>query len=610
MPLHALMPEGRLAARQLPGPSLFVFGRLKHGISREAAQSNLTPIVNDLAREYPATGAGFQVRITDIRSRVGTSEIRAFASAMLFLAGLVLLTACVSIATGLTARTMDRHREIGIRISLGAGRFRVMRLMLIEALVIAGVSGTIALGMVWWATRVLSQLSVPIDPPMQVDVHPDARVFLVATVVSILVSVVATVAPSRVIATLDPNHALKGLAGSISGRRWATRDLLTVAQVVFSCVLMAASILSIVGMRRALAMPLGFDADRVATVTLDFDVAKYTQEQQWLFMERAAHDVRRLPGVEGVAYVGGLPLGLLQSLISAFPEGRPPDVQPATPVAQYPITEDYFRTMGIRMVDGRDLSARDTDKAVVNEAFVRQILHSTPAIGTRVTLGNLSGGVSGQKKSVEIVGVVVDGKYISLAESSRAAIFTLLYDSPWGRPIMVVRASEPPSSMAATVRRSIANLDPTLPVRNVGSAEQLIAPAFLPNRAAAFTLTSFGVVALVLAMTGIHGVVSYAVSRRRWEIGVRVALGASRVRVISLVLGRIVVISGTGIALGVVSTVALARVLQQIVYLASSDEPMLLGMVTVTMLVVVAGALVGPTIRSLRIEPMIALRSE
>jgi ABC-type antimicrobial peptide transport system permease subunit len=175
---------------------------------------------------------------------------------------------------------------------------------------------------------------------------------------------------------------------------------------------------------------------------------------------------------------------------------------------------------------------------------------------------------------------------------------------------MAVRASGSPSSMAETVRRTIATLDPRLPVLNVGSLEQLMAPALLPNRAAAMTLTAFGVVAMLLALAGIHGVISYTVSRRRREIGVRVALGASRASVIGLVLGRIAVICGTGLALGVLATVALARVLSQLVYLASSAEPIVLGWVTAVMLLVVAVALLGPTVRSLRIEPMLALRSE
>jgi ABC-type enterochelin transport system permease subunit len=168
--------------------------------------------------------------------------------------------------------------------------------MLIEALVIAGVSGAIALWMVWWTAHVLSQLSIPaLNLPVQVDVHPDARVFFVATVVSMLASVVAAIAPGHTIATLDPIRTLKGIDGSLSGRRWGTRDLLTVVQVVFSCVLMAACLLSLVGMRRALALPLGFDAERVAAVTLDFDVAKYNAEQQRVFMTSPADLVRFLP---------------------------------------------------------------------------------------------------------------------------------------------------------------------------------------------------------------------------------------------------------------------------------------------------------------------------
>jgi predicted permease len=531
---------------------------------------------------------------------------------VLFLAGLVLLAAIASVATALTARTIDRHREIGIRISLGAGRIRVIRMVLVEALVIAGVSGAIAFGMVWWTTHVLSQLSIPaLSLPVLVDVHPDARVFLLAVIVSILASVGATIAPSRIIAALDPNHTLKGLPGLTSGRRWAARDLLTVAQVIFSCVLMAACLLSIVGMRRALIVPLGFDADRVAAVTLDFDVATYTPEQQTLFMQRAADEVRRLPAVVSVAYARELPLTGAFTLRFVVPEGRTPALQPQLLALLYSVTADYFRTMGIRRLAGRDLDVRDTSKALVNEAFVRQVLGSAPAIGTHVTFGN--GGnsaASGPKVSFEIVGVVAGGKYVSLAESSQAAIFTPFSDAPFGRPTMVVRTSGSAASMAATVGRTIATLDPRLPALNVGSLDQLIAPALLPNQAAAIVLTAFGVIGLLLAMTSIHGVVSYTISRRHWEIGLRVALGASRARVIGLVLGRVVVISGAGVAVGILVTVALTGVLSHIVYLASSAEPIVLGGVTAVMLFAVATAMAGPTARSVRIEPTVALKSQ
>jgi predicted permease len=612
IPVHAFLPEARLAARQPPGPACTILGRLKDRVSREAAQSNLMTIANDLAREYPATDAGYRVLVTDVESRLNTPQIRAFASGVLLLAGLVLLAATASVATALTARTIDRHREIGIRISLGAGRLRVIRMVLVEALVIAGVSGAIAYGMAWWTTHLLSQLSIPVlGLPVQVDVHPDARVFLVAVIVSMLASVGATIAPGRLIVALDPNHTLKGLQGPLSGRRWAARDLLTVAQVIFSCVLMAACLVSIVGMRRALFVPIGFDAKRVAAVTLDFDVAKYTPEQQSLFMQRAADEVRRLPAVVNVAYARELPLTGAFTLRFVVPEGRTPAVQPSPLAVLYSVTPDYFRTMGIRRLAGRDLDVRDTSKALVNEAFVRQVLGSAPAIGTHVTFGN--GGnsaASGPKVSLEIVGVVAGGKYVSLAESSQPAIFTPFSDAPFGRPTMVVRTSGSAASIAPTVGRTIATMDPRLPVLNVGSLDQLIAPSLLPNQAAAIVLTAFGVLGLLLAMTSIHGVVSYTISRRRWEIGLRVALGASRVRVIGLVLGRVAVISATGIALGVLGTVGLTGVLGHIVYLASSAEPIVLGGVTAMMLLAVAIALTGPIARSLRIEPAVALKSQ
>jgi predicted permease len=608
MPLHSMMPEARLVSRQ-PGPTLVMFGRLKPGVSREAARGNFAMIAGDLAREYSRADSHARVLIrNDVGWMRNWPVLREFASAMLVLAGFVLLAACASVATGLTVRTIDRHREIGIRLSLGASRFRVVRLVLIEVLVIAAVSGLLAITIVSGTTPMVSHLVVPSDPPIQVDVHPDATVFLLATAVSILGSAIAATAAARAIAGIDPNQALKGLGGLLSTRRWTARDVLTGAQVVFSCVLMAACVLSLVGLRRALAVSLGFDVDRVATVTMDFDVAKYSREQQRMFMERAIEEVRRLPGVEAATYVGGLPLGLARNLVYAVPAGQPLDASDA-PLPLYPITADYFRTMGVRVLEGRELNVQDTGKAVVNEAFVHQILQSNRAVGVRVSLGNVYFR-SATNQSLEIAGVVADGRYLSLSESHQPAIFTPLYDTPFGRPTMAVRTLGRPAALAVTVRRTIAALDPELPMRNVGSASELIAPAFLANRAAAALLTVFGIVALLLAIASIHAVVSYAVSKRRREISVRVALGAARARVVGLVAGRVLAVSAAGIVVGVLATLALRRVLQQIVYQASSDEPVVLGGVTVVMLFAIAIALVVPAIRSVRIEPMEALRVE
>lgn len=609
IPLHALMPEARLADRTKQGISLTLVGRLRSGISADAAQENLGSIATTLAREFPSPGAEHRLLVTDVGWVSRMPALRTFASAMTALTLLLLAVAFFNAALTFTNRVLDRRKELQVRVALGASRARITRLVLAEVIAITGTGTLLGLVLATAATRFLSRSTLPGDPPLQFDVHLEPVVLSAALLAAGAAVVIAALAAAHAVTALDLASGLKETSGSASNVRRLTRELLMVAQVSVSCVLMTACLISVDDLRRAVTMPLGFDAERLATLTMDFDVARYSPQEQRAFMQRAAARVRGLPGVASTTYVTTLPLATLQLQRAASRESADNADTPPAPVVFYAVAGDYLRTMGMRIVDGRDLRDDDPAHAIVNQAFVRQVLGRKPALGARVRIGAPQQS-AGDAPLFEIVGVTTDAKYESLWESSRPAIFTPLLETPFGRPTLVVRTTTTPAGTAAEARRAIAALDPRLPIRNVGSAGQLLTPAFVATSVAAALSTAFGAIATALAVLGLHGVVTYAVLRRRREVGIRLALGSSQARIVAAVTGRVAALALAGLAVGLLASGVARRLLTAAGYLTGEHGPALLLLIPLVMCLATAGALVGPVTRCLRIQPATALRSE
>lgn len=592
---------------------VFVVGRLREGVSRDQAAANLNAITAALGREFPKTDAEYRVRVTD-PGWLGDGfarPIQAFATGVLLLASLVLFTACANVATALAVHTLDRHREIAIRMSLGAGRFRLVRLVILEALILASLGGVLAIVLTRAGTEALSAWWLPIDVPTQVDVRPDWSVVLAAGAAVVLAVLTASVGPVRLMLRLQPNQAMKGGTGwALAGRVGRVRGALVGLQVSLCCVLVAAALVSAVGLRRAMHVPVGYDGNDLRFATLDFSAAGYAYDQTHRAnaAQRALQAVRSLPGVTQVAFSSGaVPLGGNAPYQKVYPQAKLAQSASLPMALSYRVSEGFLETMGIPLLAGRTLAATDQAGqpyvAVVNQAFVRQVLETTAPIGHKFHLNALTG------PTWEVVGVVPVGKYESISETPKPAIFLPVAQAGYDSIRLVARVPGARPQFLERLRQTLSTLDPGVPVL-VDDSESASAWAFFPIRMAVVVLSSLAVVALLLAANGLYGAFAYVVASREREIGLRVALGAGSVRVLRGILGPVALVTAVGVGLGVGGALGLSQVLDRIVPLARPQDPIVLVLLIAVMGGVATLAMAAPAFRSLRVSPVVALKAE
>lgn len=589
----------------------WIVGRLKAGTTASAAEANLNAVAAIIAREHPAADEGLHVRLTQpgfVGEALGR-PVAAFTFGLLAIAGLVLLVACVNLASVLAARGADRQRELAIRVSIGASRGRIVRQLLVETVLLALAGGAVGCAIASAGTRALSAWHAPVDFPVQFDIAVDPAVMLFATLVSLASGVVFGIAPARRAARVDPIAAIKeSREGDPLRRRWPMRDMLVAVQVSVCFVLVASSLMSLRGLQHALTMPLGFEPRGVAMLGFELGLGGYSRDQGMRFQQRALAAVERLPGVAAAAYGNSLPLSIDQSTTRVHAiEDAVPRASEMPRSVRYEVSPGYFRALGIRLVQGRDFEWGDTaDRplvAVVNEAFVRSVLHGRDPVGRRLRYG-------WSDAPIEIVGVVESGRYQSLTESPTSAMFVPIQQAYNTTTTLLARGDVPADQLVASMRQAIAALDPGLTIYGAGTVEQMLGFALFPNQVAAVALTAFGVLGMLLAATGINGTVAYAVSQRRREIGIRVAVGATSGSVLRLVLARMVGLIAIGAAIGFLMALAAGRLLASVVYQASPHDPIVFVSVGGILALVGIISCWAPAQRSLRIDPMIALRLE
>jgi predicted permease len=600
--------EGRSWLESRASFNVQVIGRLRPGVSRQQAEANLATIMAALIAEYPNVNDGIRLHLARpgfVGDALG-GPVRAFTGGVMLLAALVLLAACVNLASLLSARAADRDRELGIRQSIGAGRGRILRQLLTESVLLAALGGAGGWVLAAVLLRLLSQWHAPLDFPIQFDVMPDIRVLLFTAAASMLTGMLFGIAPARQAWKADPNRALKGGRGK-QGQKFAGRDLLLAAQVALCCVLVTGCLVAFRGLARSLSMPLGFQSKGLMIAGFDLALARYSGDDGRAFQERALAAVARLPGVTAAGIGNSVPLSIDQSTNTIFPEGTTDFRQSqGKSVAHYQIAPGYFRALDTRMLSGRDFDAHDDARApevaIVNESLARTLTGTANAAGRRFLFTS--------KRPILIVGVVEDGKYTTLTEDPRGAIFRPMAQDYNSTSVLLVRSGLPEGEMAAQLRQAIGALDASLPLYGVGSMEQMLGFVFFPSRAAAVALSAFGILAVMLAVTGIYGLATYAVSRRVREIGIRIAVGARPAQVLRFVFGRIAVVLLAGCAAGLALGAAASQVLASIVYQASARDPMTLAAVPLAMALIGFGAGLGPMRRVLSVDPLLALRSE
>jgi predicted permease len=590
--------------------NLWLVGRLKPGVTIPQAEANLNAIAADLARAYPWPNKNMALHLArpGLLGSLLRTPVQAFGMAVMLLAGLVLVAACANLAGLLLARGADRQREMAIRLSIGAARGRLVRQLLTESLVLALAGGLLGAATAAVGAAALSAWRIPVTVPMQLDVSVDWRVVLFACAASTVAGLLFGVAPARFASATDPNLALKGgVQGRAGGSRWTLRDALIAVQVALCFVLVTACVLSARGLQRALSAPVGFAPRGVATASFDLGLAGYDKARGLEFQRRVVEEARRIPGATSAALASTLPLSLDQSHSSVYRPGALSGDQAAANAVVYSVGPGYFRTLGIPLLSGRDVDARDsaasTPVAVVNQSFVRQVLKTDHPVGAHFTYG--PGG-----RLTEVIGVVADATYETIGEPPTAAAFNP--ETQWYNPttVLVVRSSLPEAETAAAIRQVMSRLDSSLPLYDVEGAEAMMWWAYLPSRAAAIALGVFGLLAISLAATGLHGLVAYAVSRRAREIAIRVAVGARTRDVLMTVLARTATLMAIGAVAGTALAIAAMRLLSSVLFGVPRNDAAVLGAVAIAVAFIGLVACWAPSRRALRLQPAALLKSE
>ena len=589
----------------------FVIGRLQPGGHVAQAEAGLNSVANELAREYPKDDGGLKIELT--KPGLAGSYLRGpvigFAAALFAVSCLVLLVACTNLASMLMARASDRRKEIALRLAVGAGRGSLVRQLLTENLVIAILGGAGGILLAMWIGDALAAWRPPTDIPLVIHAMPDGRVLLFALAVSILTTLLFGLLPALQAARTDLLSALKNEAISERLRHWQLRDYLVAVQVGLSVVLLMCSVLVVRSLKRALDAPIGYRPQGAVTASFDLNIQGYSQERGREFQHRLLEKVRAIPGIESAALADRLPLTLDSSSDAIYIEGQPVPKPADAPVAyDFSVSPDYFRTMQTRVLAGREFDAHDNHDearvAVVNQAFADQLLHGQDPLGKRFRAGGPD------DKLIRIVGVVENGKYFSLAEKQWPAFWMPLEIRYSANAAVVARTRISGPQALRLMEDAVRDLDPALPLYRTGTLVQQLDLPLFPARMAASALGAFGVLALVLAATGIYGVMAYAISRRTREIGIRMAIGASQGQVLAIVARRALWLIGSGTIAGLALALAAGRFLEQILYGVEPGDPMTLGIVLLMMLGIASLACWIPARRAIRINPVTALRQE
>jgi predicted permease len=595
---------------------LAVFARLRDGVSREQAASELGVIARHVAETNFGKADPETLRASQLLEMSGgmdprdRDEVLPIAGLVMGVVALVLLIACANIAGLLVARAAVRRRETAIRQALGAGRLRLVRQWLTESVLLGVAGGALGLLLALWAKDLLVSYSHA-TPLASLDLSLDYRVLAFTFAVSVATGLVFGLAPALQASRLDIVTALKTedtLARSGS-RRSRLRAAFVAGQLTLSVVLLVGAGLFIRSLQNAHAIDPGFRVEQALTVPVNLGLLRYKASDGQNFYRELLARVGAQPGVESASLVRFTPLGFSYAQMQVVAEGQQKQSGDyGTSVGFNVVGPGYFKTMDTRLVRGREFDDADREDspavAIVNETLADALWPGEDPLGKRLSLEGAEG------PFLEVVGVARDVKYRSLGERPHPYIYKPVLQSYEPKMTLVVRASGDPLSVAGPVREQIHALDASLPVSDVKTLDEQFNLSLFPARVAAWTLGGFGLLALVLAGIGIYGVVSYAVAQRTREIGVRMALGAQRRDVLRLVMGDGVLVVFAGLAAGLLLAFAAARVAAGFLYGVGATDPVTFAGVPVVLGTVALAAGYLPARRATKVDPMVALRYE
>jgi predicted permease len=591
-----------------------VLARLKSGTGIEQATADLKTIASRLEREYPEPNRGRSVTMLPLaQSTINPAIRRVFVLAgglLMTVVGLVLLIACANVANLLLARATTRRKEIAIRLSLGAGRARLIRQLMTESILLSLLGGAVGLLFAVWGRDLLLAFRPPQFLPVFADLDLDGRVLGFTLLVSLLTGVLFGLAPALQASRPGLVTELKEGASEAGGgrRRLGLRGALVVAQVALSLISLVGAGLFVRSLRNTERVNPGFEASNLLVVSFDLGAQGYDETRGREFHRRALERIATLPGVLSATLATNLPIAGGGIGRTVFPEGHEPT---AGSTGQFVTTNTvavgYFATLGVPIRRGRDLAETDKEDmpraVVINQAMAQRFWPGEEAVGKRFKF-------FGDTTFAEVVGVAENTKIFTLAEDPQPVAYIPLLQAYEPFMTLHVRTAGDPAALVETVRREVRALAPDLPLTNVQTVTQLIDQSLWAPRMAAGLLIVFGLLALVLAGVGIYGVMAYSVAQRTHEIGIRMALGAQQRDVLRLVLSQGMVLVAAGLALGVVASFALSRVISTLLFGVSPTDLITFTITPAILALVAVLASYIPARRATKVDPLLALRYE
>jgi putative ABC transport system permease protein len=593
-------------------PGLYGIARLKPGVNLEQARTELDTIAVRLEQQYPDTNTGNRISINYLLDQI-VSDIRPALYVLLSAVGFVLLIACANVANLFLARAATRQKEIAVRIALGASRFRLIRQLLTESVMLSIVGGGLGLALAKWGVALLIKVS-PNAIPRSGEISLDKRVLLFTLGLSFLTGIVFGLVPALQASKPDLNETLKDATKGSSGgaRRQRFRNGLVISEVALALVLLIGGGLMLRSFYLLQKVDPGFGADHLLSFQISLPQSTYPEDQQRIaFFEQVVQRLSALPGVDSAAIASGLPLGNNGNQTSFFIEGQPEPEPGKTPLAEVVrISPNYFRTMRIPLLKGRELNVQDSKDSpkvlLVDEAFARRYWPNDDPIGKRINFGG-----KGHVNLVTVVGIIGRVKMEGLdTDSNRVQAYFPYSQGPWNGMTVVMRASGDPASLTAAARQQILEIDKDQPISNVKTIDQIWNDSVAPQRLNMLLLGTFAAVALILATVGIYGVMSYSVSQRTHEIGIRIALGAQQRDVLKLVVGQAMILAFIGVVVGLVTSFALTRLMSKMLFGVSATDPFIFSSIVVLLLSVSLIASFVPARRATRVDPIVALKYE
>ncbi len=590
-----------------------VIGRLKSEVTIDQAQADLEVITRRIEQAHPGMYAGARVRVSSLSEQT-VKDARPALRALLGAVTFILLIACGNVANLLFARAVVRRKELAVRAALGAGRARLIRQLLTESAILSVIGGSLGLLLAWGGVRWLVSMEPDWIPRVK-ELGMNGAALSFTCLISILTAALAGLPPALLASRTGLNEALKGGSGAKSSTSagWrSARPALVVAEIALSLALLAGAGLMIKSFLRLLGVEKGFQPENVLTMMVQLNPSKYPpgSTQRLAYCQDLLARLQTLPGAKSAALTTWLPLTGLTGRGSLVIEGRPRWESGKDPVVELnTVSNDYFRTMGMRMRAGRAFNEDDragaSRAAIINETLARRFFPGEDPLGKRLDSFNP------ESPWAAIVGVVADVKHLGMDKEVNPEVYFPYSQSPvYTDPIIAVRTTIEPVRLAAALRGAVAAIDPDQPVYDLMTMEQRLANSMAPRRNGAMLFGAFAAVALIIAAVGVYGVISYSVNQRTREIGIRIALGAQRIDTLKLIVGQGMKLALIGVVIGLLCAIAMTRFIEALLFETQANDPLTYALIVMLIVLVSIIACYLPARRASKVDPLAALKYE